>query len=46
LLAIAYVREKDVSKAKDTLRNLEDDFPANPLFARELMRLENPRAAK
>jgi hypothetical protein len=46
LLAIAYVREKDVPRAKDTLRNLEDDFPANPLFARELTRLENPRAAK
>jgi len=42
LLAIAYVRDKDVTRAKETLTALSKDFPNNPLFGKELARLENP----
>jgi len=40
LLAIAYVRDKDHERARSTLLSLEKDFPNNPLFARELARLQ------
>jgi hypothetical protein len=40
LLAIAYVREKDFARARQFLMGLERDFPNNPLFARELARLD------
>jgi hypothetical protein len=40
LLAIAYVREKDKPKAREMLSSLQSDFPNNPLFAREIARLE------
>jgi len=40
LLAIAYVRDKDHARARTVLASLEKDFPNNPLFARELARLE------
>jgi hypothetical protein len=40
LLAIAYVREKDVSEARALLASLQKDFPNNPLFERELARLD------
>jgi hypothetical protein len=40
LLAIAYVREKDSRRARDLLVSLRNDFPQNPLFARELGRLD------
>lgn len=40
LLAIAYVREKDKSRARALLVTLETDFPNNPLFAREIARLD------
>jgi hypothetical protein len=40
LLAIAYVREKDVPRARDVLLSLQKDFPNNHLFPRELARLE------
>jgi hypothetical protein len=40
LLAIAYVREKDVPEARALLASLQKDFPNNPLFERELARLE------
>ena len=40
LLAIAYVREKDVSEARDLLASLQKEFPNNPLFGRELARLD------
>lgn len=40
LLAIAYVREKDVLRARDVLLSLQKDFPNNHLFPRELARLE------
>lgn len=42
LLAIAYVREKDKPRARDELLSLQKDFPDNPLFGRELARLEKP----
>lgn len=40
LLAIAYVRDKDHARARKELVSLEKDFPNNPLFARELAKLE------
>jgi hypothetical protein len=39
LLAIAFVREKDFPAARATLVSLRDEFPQNPLFAREIDRL-------
>jgi len=41
LLAIAYVRDKDNVRARETLAALRDDFPRNPLFAREIARLDS-----
>jgi hypothetical protein len=40
LLAIAYVREKDPARARELLVSLRQDFPQNPLFAREIGRLD------
>jgi hypothetical protein len=40
LLAIVYVREKDMAHARETLLRLRDEFPANPLFPREIARLD------
>jgi hypothetical protein len=40
LLAIAYVREKEPSRARELLLSLQDEFPHNALFGRELARLE------
>jgi hypothetical protein len=40
LLAIAYVREKDKAHARELLVSLRQDFPQNPLFAREIGRLD------
>lgn len=40
LLAIAYVREKDKSQARQLLVSLQQDFPQNPLFSREIGRLD------
>jgi hypothetical protein len=40
LLAIAYVREKDKPRARLLLASLRDEFPSNPLFAREIARLD------
>jgi len=42
LLAIAYVREKDTPRALSILASLEADFPNNPLFAKEIARLDAP----
>lgn len=39
LLAIAAVRANQFSAARDLLRQLTSNFPANPLFAQELARL-------
>lgn len=40
LLAIAYVRDKDTARARGALAALRDEFPKNPLFAREIARLD------
>jgi hypothetical protein len=40
LLAIAYVREKDLPRARELLLALQRDFPDNTLFGRELARLD------
>lgn len=40
LLAIAYVREKDKPRAIQLLTGLQHDFPSNPLFARQIARLQ------
>jgi hypothetical protein len=39
LLAIAYVREKDRPHAREVLSSLREDFPNNPLFGKEIARL-------
>jgi hypothetical protein len=41
LLAIAYVRDHDKQHARELLANLRDEFPANPLFAQEIARLDS-----
>ncbi len=43
LLAIAYVREKDKPHARQILASLHTDFPNNPLFPREIARLDTGR---
>lgn len=43
LLAIAYVRDKDKARARELLVALRNDFPGNPLFAREISRLDGQR---
>ena len=43
LLAIAYVREHDKPHARELLASLRDQFPANPLFAQEIARLDSER---
>jgi hypothetical protein len=40
LLAIAYVREKDRPRAREILASLRDEFPSNPLFVKEIARLD------
>jgi hypothetical protein len=40
LLAIAYVREKEMAQARKLLLALQRDFPDNALFGRELTRLD------
>jgi len=40
LLAVAYLRQNDRSRARELLAGLESDFPQNPLFPRELARLD------
>ncbi len=44
LLAIAYVREKEPAQARDLLLSLQHEFPDNPLFGRELARLDKNEA--
>jgi hypothetical protein len=44
LLAIAYVREKELPRARETLLALQRDFPDNTLFGRELTRLDQNRS--
>lgn len=40
LLAIAYVREKEFTRAREFLLGLQHEFPNNTLFGRELARLD------
>ncbi len=40
LLAISYLRDKDRARARALLAGLRDEFPRNPLFAREIARLD------
>lgn len=40
LLAVAYLREKQTDAARQLLQGLRTEFPANPLFSRELARLD------
>ena len=40
LLAIAYVRDKDSAHAREILVGLQKEFPENPLFPKELARLD------
>ena len=40
LLAIAYVRDHDKAHARELLASLRDEFPANPLFAEEIAKLD------
>ncbi|MGA7686284.1 MAG: hypothetical protein WCC32_07395 [Terriglobales bacterium] len=42
LLAIAYVRDKNTARARETLLGLQREFPGNPLFTKELARLDKP----
>jgi hypothetical protein len=44
LLAIAYVREKELPRARELLLGLQRDFPDNTLFGRELARLDHDGA--
>lgn len=43
LLAIAYVREHDKQHAMELLASLRNQYPANPLFAEEIARLDSAR---
>jgi len=43
LLAIAYLRQDDASRARELLEQLRLEFPENPLFAREIARLESAK---
>jgi hypothetical protein len=40
LLAIAYVRDKDNTRARQLLASLRDEFPKNTLFTHEIARLD------
>ena len=40
LLAIAYVRDHQTARARALLASLRQQFPANPLFAQEIAKLE------
>jgi len=44
LLAIAYVRDKNKSRALELLAELQKDFPGNTLFPREIARLQSAHA--
>lgn len=45
LMAIAYVRDKDATSARQMLVSLNHDFPRNPLFPREIERLDSQSRA-
>jgi hypothetical protein len=41
LLAIAHLREKEPSQARQLLVGLRNEFPSNPLFAQEIARIDS-----
>jgi hypothetical protein len=41
LLAIAHLRENERSQARQLLIGLREEFPSNPLFAREIARIDS-----
>jgi hypothetical protein len=41
LLAIAYLRQDDAPRAREMLEQLHMEFPENPLFGREIARIES-----
>jgi len=41
LLAMAYLHENQKPRARELLTDLRDQFPANPLFAQEIARLDS-----
>jgi hypothetical protein len=43
MLALAYEREHQMDLARPLLASLVDEFPANPLYARELSLIDHPR---
>ena len=43
LLAIAYLRENDRPRARRMLEQLRDEFPENPLYSREITRIDAGR---
>ncbi|HEV2114323.1 MAG TPA: hypothetical protein VGR50_09235 [Terriglobales bacterium] len=45
LLAIAYLRKNDKSHARELLTGLRDEFPANPLFPKEIARIDGAQSA-
>ncbi len=40
MLSVAYLREHDTARARALLAGLDREFPSNPLFARELRRID------
>jgi hypothetical protein len=40
LLAVAYLRDKRIRQSRDMLAELSRDYPSNPLFRKELARME------
>jgi len=43
LLAVAYLRDHDGPRARRMLEQLRDEFPQNPLYAREIARIDARR---
>jgi tetratricopeptide (TPR) repeat protein len=43
LLSIAYLRQNDSARARSLLEQLHDQFPANPLFPREIARIDGKK---
>lgn len=41
LLAIAYLRANDRTQARELLKGLSEEFPSNPLFAREIALMDS-----
>jgi len=40
LLAVGFLRDKDKKSARELLVTLKDEYPANPLFAKEIARID------